>query len=415
MFRWLGKNISTFLLALVLSIGVWVAAVNASDPNEELTYPAPIPVEIVGQDTNLLITNTYSEQIELTLRAPRSIWSQLTANDDSIHAILDLSGLEAGEYSLKPQIQINIQPTRIISSSPPSITITLEELITRNLPIQLDLNIETSVGYQTGSPNLSASSVAISGPKSLVEKISAVRASFELSEAREEIDESISLVAVDAENEIMRGVSLSPESIQLLIPISQQGGYRDMAVKVVVIGQVANLYRLTNISVFPPVLTVYSTDTELIGNLPGIVETEVLNIEDISENISTRLKLVLPENILIIGDQSVLVEASVEAILGSLTIANQPLELINLDPAFIAELSSPTVDVIVSGPLPMLNSLSVDDLRVVIDLEGLDSGAHQLIPLIEILNEEIKVESILPESIEITIQEAPLTTPTAQP
>ncbi len=70
---------------------------------------------------------------------------------------------------------------------------------------------------------------------------------------------------------------------------------------------------------------------------------------------------------------------------------------------------------IVSGPLPMLNSLSVDDLRVVIDLEGLDSGAHQLIPLIEILNEEIKVESILPESIEITIQEAPLTTPTAQP
>ena len=90
MFRWLGKNIGTFLLALVLSIGVWVAAVNASDPDEELIYPAPITLEVVGQDTDLLITNIHSEEIELTLRAPRSIWAQLTADESSIHAILDL-------------------------------------------------------------------------------------------------------------------------------------------------------------------------------------------------------------------------------------------------------------------------------------------------------------------------------------
>ncbi len=415
MLRWLGKNFRTFILALVLAIGVWAAAVNAADPNQELTYPAPIPIEIVGQDTGLLITNSYSRQIELTLRAPRSIWAQLTNNQDSVHAILDLSGLEAGEYSLEPQIQVNIQPTRIISYSPSSVIIVLDELISRSFPIQLTLTGEPSIGYQAGAPRLAANEVIVSGPKSLVDRVSAVQTSFSLTEARENIDESLPLEVVDEFNQVVRGVNLSIEKIQLQIPVSQQGGYRDMAVKVVVTGQVANLYRLTNISVFPPVVTVYSPDSQLINELPGVLETEALDINNISEDSSSRLKLILPEGVSIIGDQSVLAQISVEAILGSLTISDKPLEITNLDPALAAELSSLTVDVIVSGPLPILGTLSSKDLRVLIDAEGLKVGSYQLSPIIEILLDNIKVETILPESIEIIIRNAPLVTPTARP
>jgi len=415
MLRWLGKNISTYFLALVLAIGVWAAAVNAADPNEELTYPAPIPIEIVGQDTGLLITNAYSKQIELTLRAPRSIWTQLTSDQDSIHAILDLSDLEAGEYSLEPQLQVNIQPSRIISYSPSSITIVLDDLISRSFPIQFTLTGEPSIGYQAGTPRLAANEVTISGPKSLVDRVAAVQTSFVLSEARENIDESLSLEVVDEFNQVVRGVNLSTEKIQMHIPVSQQGGYRDMAVKVVVTGQVANLYRLTNISVFPPVVTVYSTDAQLINDLPGVVETEALDINSISEDNSSRLKLILPEDVSIIGDQSVLAQISVEAILGSQTISEKPLEITNLDPALAAELSSLTVDVIISGPLPVLGTLTSKDLRVIIDAEGLKIGSHQLTPIVEILLDEIEVETILPESIEIILSEAPLATPTAQP
>ena len=249
----------------------------------------------------------------------------------------------------------------------------------------------------------------------MVDRVSAVQTSFSLSEARENIDESLPLEVVDEFNQVVRGVNLSIEKIQLQIPVSQQGGYRDMAVKVVVMGQVANLYRLTNISVFPPVVTVYSADAQLINELPGVLETEALDINNISEDSSSRLKLILPEDVSIIGDQSVLAQISVEAILGSLTISDKPLEITNLDPALAAELSSLTVDVIVSGPLPILGTLSSKDLRVLIDAEGLKVGSYQLSPIIEILLDNIKVETILPESIEIIIRNAPLVTPTARP
>ena len=37
-FKWLGKNLGSILLALVLSIVVWISAVVTADPNEELTF-----------------------------------------------------------------------------------------------------------------------------------------------------------------------------------------------------------------------------------------------------------------------------------------------------------------------------------------------------------------------------------------
>ena len=415
MFRWLGKNISTFILALVLAIGVWIAAVNASDPDVEKDYPTPTLLEMVGQDTALGITNNYTEQITLNLRAPQSIWAQLTANDENIHAILDLSGLEPGEYSLTPQIQIGIQPTRIISFTPPSIEITLEELVTQTFPVNLSLNLETSLGYQAGSARLSADEVQISGPKSLVDRVDTVQASLTKSDVREDISESLTIEALDVEGKLIRGIDLSFDTVELLIPVSQEGGYRDMAVKVVVEGQVADLHRLTNITVFPLVVTVYSADTQLVNSLSGILETEALDITGISEDVSARLKLDLPENISLVGDQSVLVKVSVEAILSSLTISEKALQVINLDPALVAELSSLTVDVIISGPLPALDVLSADDLRVILDVEGLGAGVHQLVPIVEILNKDIQVETILPESIELTLSIAPLATPTASP
>ena len=81
----------------------------------------------------------------------------------------------------------------------------------------------------------------------------------------------------------------------------------------------------------------------------------------------------------------------------------------------MAQLSPLTVDVIISGPLPLLETLSPQDVRVVVDVDGLSLGTHQLTPLVEILFADITVESILPETIEVTLDELSAVTPTAQP
>ena len=48
MLRWLWENLSSLLLAFILSLAVWVAAVNTDDPVSQRALAGGIPLEIVN-------------------------------------------------------------------------------------------------------------------------------------------------------------------------------------------------------------------------------------------------------------------------------------------------------------------------------------------------------------------------------
>ncbi|MCC6500080.1 MAG: hypothetical protein IT313_07405 [Anaerolineales bacterium] len=410
--RWLAQNLRTVLLALILAIAVWISAVTAADPNE-VRPPLVAPLEIVGQDPSLIITSEIPSMIEVTLRAPRSVWEQLTAQENPVRAVLDLSNLSAGEHVQPIQIQISVRPTQIVLSNPASVSLTLERLANRTLPLDLSLRGEPAVGYQAGDPILDATSVIVSGPESIVNRAERARLLVNFSGARENIDQAISVQILDAQNALVNGLTVNPDSIHLVIPVSQQGGFRDVAVKVVVSGQVAAGYRLENISVFPPVITVFASDPALVNALPGVVETQPLDLQDEKEDISTRLALNLPPNITIVGAQTVEVQVGISPIQTSITLSNQPINVTGLPEGLTAIVAPQTVDVIVSGPLPLLDALTPQDIIVKVSVTDLGAGTYQLTPTVEVLVENIVVESILPGTIEITL--APSGTPTPKP
>lgn len=413
MLHWIGTNLRTFLWAFALAVAVWVSAVTAADPDEVRAYPTPIPVEILGQDTGLVITGPYPKQIEVTLRAPRSVWDRLTTEEKTVRAVLDLSGLGAGQRTLDIQVQIGIRPVRIISVTPASVTLQLEPLVTRTMPVDLSISGQPAIGYQAGDATLDQTEVVISGPQSAMDKVVRVRAVVNLAGAREDIDQLFPLQILDEKNLPLSGVTATPDNIHITIPLSQQGGYRDMAVKVVVRGQVASGYRLTGISVFPPIVTVFSSDPQLVSSLPGVVETIPLDLNGASDDISTRLTLSLPSGISLVGEQNVLVQVSIAPIQSSLTLSNQKVEIIGLAAGLTVPVAPETVDVILSGPLPLLDMLSPQDVRVVVDVSGLIAGTHQLKPRVDILVAGIQVESILPATVEVTL--TPIGTPTITP
>lgn len=414
MLRWFADNYRTFLWALALAIAVWVAAVTAADPDETRLITSPVPVEIIGQDPGLVINGDVPREVKITLRAPRSVWNLINADPKIIRAVLDLSGLAVGEHKVDLQIQVNARPVQIVAAAPQSVFFNLETLATQTLSVDLNLSGEAAVGYQIGEPVLEPVEIVVAGPDSQVQKVTRVRISVNLNRVREVVDETQKVEVLDDNGQVVNGITVSPDSVQVTIPVSQQGGYRDVAVKVVTTGRVASGYRLTDISVFPPVVTVYAADPELVSNLPGVLETLPLDLQSAQDDINIRLSLNLPAGVSIVGEQTVLIQAGVSAIESSVTLAGEKVEMIGLANKLNAQVSPATVDVIVSGPLPLLDTLTRQDVRVTVDLTGLAPGIHQVTPKVEVLISDVVVKSILPNTIEVVIAStnSPILTPT---
>jgi len=409
----LARNVRSFTWALAIAFAVWIAAVTAADPDVVRTYPSPVKIEVVGQDPGLTLDTSIPQNVQITLRSPQSVWNQLITQPTGIRAILDLSGLSPGEHKINLQIQVNARPVRIINVSPSTVTFTLEPLITRNFDLQSTLSGQPAIGYLAGDLSIDPKQVVLAGPQSIVSRVSRVLVSVDLNGVRENIDQSVPIEVLDANNGLVTGLTIHPETVHITLPVSRLGGFRDMAVKVIVRGQVASGYRIDSISVFPPVVTVYSADPDLTNALPGVVETQPLDLQNASDNLNLRVSLNLPTGISVVGSQTVLIQAGISPIQSSLTLSGEKVEVTGLPSEMNAKISPSSVDVILAGPLPVLNTLTRQDIHVTVDTTGLIAGTYQLTPTVQTLASNITVESLLPGTVEVVIR--PGSVPTNQP
>lgn len=411
--RSLLKNLPTLLLALVLAVAVWISAVTAADPTQVQTYPRPVILEILGQDPGLVLMGEVPRQVTVKIKAPLSVLDRLSNNASLIHATLDLSGIGAGTHTQPVQVQLGIHPAEVNAVSPASVTFTLENLLTQTMPITLLRRGDPAVGYQLEEPALSRESVTISGPESLVKQVQEVRAIIDLDRVQQTIAQTVTLQPIDASENIVNGVTLNPDKILVTQPVTQRFGYRNVVVKVVLEGQIANGYRLTNLVVSPPLVTVFSADPDIVARLPGFVETVPLNLEGAKDDLDVRLELDLPAGVSVSGEQTVLVQVSIAAIESSITLNNMMVEVVGLGANLEATIAPDEISIILSGPLPLLDVLNPTQVRVVIDVSDLAPGTYQLVPEVLFASQEIRVESILPATIEVVI--VPAGTPTATP
>ena len=400
------RSLPTLLTALIFAVVVWIFAVTQADPAETRTYPRSLSMEIIGLDPNLTIVNEVPQQVNVAIRAPSSIHTQLENDINLIDVILDLSGFESGVHTLAPQVNLGISPAEVVRINPSSIFIKLDAIITENFPIELRMIGNPTIGFEVQPPELSAESVLISGPQSLIDTIEHVLAEINIADVSEDVQRMIELIPYDADDVPVTGVNLNPATIQVTVPVTQRGGFRTVVVKIVTSGQIAPGYRLTNIFALPPTVTIFSADPNLVDTIPGFVETTPINLNMASENIEIRVALNLPEGINVVGSQNVTVQIGIDPIQSSISFTNVPIQIEGLGEDLQVEISPENVDIFLSGPLPLLDELDLTKILVLIDLSDRGPGTYQLAPEVMLENNQIIVDVILPSSIEVTISEA---------
>jgi YbbR domain-containing protein len=406
------KLLPTLLLAFLLSLTVWISAVSTSDPTEERIYPQTILIDIIGQNPSLILTNEEARQLSLTLSAPRSTWDQLTTHTSPVRALVDLSGMGAGTHLVNVQVQVNVTPVKVISYRPNNLKVTLEQLSSRNIPVQLVRSGEPATGFQVETPTLSQENANVRGPESLVRRVYEVRANLNINQVQENISREILLQAVDVNESVINNLTITPDRVVVNQPITQRGGYRNLVVKVLTSGKVVNGYRLTSIIASPPTVTVFSSNPRLVSDLPGYVETTPVNLNNLKDYLETLQPLNLPNGVLVVGTQTVRVEIGVAAIEGSITLANLPITITGLAEGLTARVLPEGADILISGPLPLLEKLTGRDVSVMVDLKNEKVGQYNRPLKVEIKVPGLTTQSVQPNQVDITISTSPTVIPT---
>jgi YbbR domain-containing protein len=410
--RWLWGNLGSLLLAFTLAAAVWIVAVISEDPTDTRELPSPVAIDYLGLRQGLLIVGDPPPAAgRVTLRAPLSVWDLMSL--DSVGLRVDLTGLEEGTHNLQVEPILSLQPARVEAHQPESVTITLERAATTSVDVEVVTLGEPQLGYRTSAAGASPARTILLGAVSQVDQLASVRAEVNVTDRREDFEQEVTLVALDGAGNRLLGLQFDPARVLVTVQIEPRERFQLVSVVPNLEGVEALSeagYRLTDFSVTPEVVTVFSADPEALKALPGFVLTLPLDLSGATGDLERRLSLALPAGISPVENQGVLVRVSIEPVEGTITLT-RVVEIRGLAVGLFAQLSPEAVDIILTGPLPTLNSLQLEDVRVIVDLLDLGPGTHQILPQVIISQTDVENEPVFPATIQVTISNTPPPSP----
>ncbi|HSH03331.1 MAG TPA: CdaR family protein [Anaerolineae bacterium] len=396
--RSLLSQLALFILSVILATAIWITAQSTDNPVNTLN--GEIRVQPIGQraDVNISIS---PESIAVIIEGPQNLL--LNLNPDEIFAQVDLSQAPLGTSRLPVTVPFDREGLNITDYYPREVTVTIEEIVTRDIPIRVDILGSTARGYDREAPIIEPTTVAVTGPASRVSNLAEAVVTLHLDNARETTARQLSLLIFRdnaGASVSVNNLNLSTRSVNVTVPINQLAGFAEKPVTAQWVGEPAEGYRVTNVTVEPNSLLVTGPAAQLDA-LDRLL-TEQIDIEGITSSFTQPVTIELPTNIALEEIQPILVQVEIEPILTTDAILKN-IDILDLAPGYTATIQPADVRVFVIGPLPILNGLQESDIRVTVDLFGLEAGIHRLAPTIDISKPDISIRSAQPEFVNINI------------
>jgi YbbR domain-containing protein len=259
-----------------------------------------------------------------------------------------------------------------------------------------------ALGFRGGIPTSIPLQVTITATADVISRVVSANAVVSVDGARSSVESEVPAYARDSNGDIVTEANVSPSSVSVRVPMEQLSNYRDMAVLVKRSGQPAEGYAVTDVSVDPVIVTIYGP-VDAVQATKGYIETLEVNINNAKSDLDEQVGLDVPAGVSLVSEKqtSVHVHIGVQPLRGTRTVKRSPV-LIGLNNVYSSTVSPDTVDILLNGPLPGLNTLTDSDVIVELDVSGLVTGVHQLTPIVRV-PEGITAQSVLPATVQVEL------------
>jgi YbbR domain-containing protein len=398
-------NLGVFLLAIMLAGIIWAAAIANNDPVESRLWQIDVRTVNLPPDAQML--NRPIETTSITIQGPTSDLERVSPED--YEAVIDLNEIPFGDNEVPLQVEGGIEGVEILTTSPETARINMEQIITRNdIPVRVDIRGDVARGHRRGQETILPETITITGLASQVNQLAEARVTVFLDNARQDIDILRRPTFYDLQGNVAStvGMTVDPIDVQIVIPVIELAGFAEKPITVNWVGDPAPGYRLLNINVEPSSVLITAPPDQLDALR---IETEPVDITGLTMTETLQVALDLPEGVSVEDPQPIIVTLEIRPIQTS-DVVQKAVEIRGLSEAYEAILDPEEVRVFLFGPLPALESLSEDDVRVTLDLLNLEKGTYSLEPLVSISVNDVSERSIQPATITVIITDAMTTT-----
>jgi YbbR domain-containing protein len=176
--RLFGRDVGLRVLALALAFGLWIF-VNAGERGsvEELS----VPINYSGLPAGMVIVNHPPTQVKIEVTGPRTLLSLL--DPERLTLKIDLHAVATGQSDFKiypPMFNVQ-RNTTVTSISPDQLSVDVDRMETRDVPVHLAVEGRVEPGYTIASVDITPPTVTVVGPSRYVASLSFLRTEpFEL-------------------------------------------------------------------------------------------------------------------------------------------------------------------------------------------------------------------------------------------
>lgn len=389
-------------LSVVLGIALWVFVTEDEDPSIAGVFPSQIQVTFVNVGPDLAVANNLGA-VDLRIEASQERWESLTASN--FEATVNLAGLTAREQSVPVRVEVSgTRGVRILAVEPPSITVNLEPVVSRIIPVEPRLLGTPPSGFEIVQTVPERVTVEISGPESLVELAERAVAEINVTGITVGFQQVAELVPRGASDGRIRGLSVQPSTVSVTVDVQKSTVSKTVPFTVELLGEPAQGYRVAGVTVSPTVVRIEGT-LEVLQDLEQL-RLGFVRLDGADGDIRLSLTATLPPDVSATAGASARVVVAVEPVLGTTVLTVVP-EADGVPDDMVADLGDQVVTVVLEGPLPVLNGLEPGDVRAEVDVGALDGDESGFAEVAVIAPRNLTIREWRPALLSVTLTPLP--------
>ena len=409
------------LVSVLLAIVLWSGLIT-QDPTltREKAFTG-VGISVTGEDSmkrnGFIVVSDLDEAIQdarMRVEVPQMQYANAGATN--YNARIDLSRIkETGKQQVRVLTTSSSVWGSVIEISPDTVELEVEEYITRyRIPVTVAPIGEPPAGYHAETPSLDPPLVAVSGPRSLVDRIARAEATLDLSAlpAREGLVRSaVPFRLLDSQGRVIDSKLLEVTSESVLVDsvVVEQQLYstRELAMNTLGLtrGEPATGYEVKSVTVTPSVITA-AGNAENLDVLDSLFADSAVDVTGASESFTAQIRVRQPSELTHLSSTSVTVAVEIGPVIRGKIFEDVRIAVQGMTAGYEATLTQSRVDVTISGPQLWVERLRGNDLTLTCDASGLTEGVYEL-PVICKVDDSDGITfdaEVLPGSVQVEIK-----------